>query len=227
MSQAFNPIPKEHYDISILENNIDEIRDEYLSNMEAYQTYMDNLKDSIVPAQGVHMNLNKEQPNKPMKTLRPKELFAKGWTSSWIAYNSEFYEPVKTYFPKTYEILNSFGNVFYAHFSELDPGAYINPHIGNEKSSIMRSQWCFISPKEKGCYIGASKDLDDNTDVEIFDYTENSSFWFDDSKWWHFVRNETQEKRVVLLIDYWTDITEKHNFDNYIYYNDVATGFKL
>lgn len=224
---VFNPIPKEHYDVSILEQNIEEIRNEYVSNIKAYQNYMDSLKNSITPSQACQMNLQSQSPDKPLKTIKPIGAFSSEWTSSWIAYNNEFYEPVKKYFPKTYEILNNFGNVFYAHFSELGPGAQIETHIGNEKSSIMRSQWCFISPKESGCYIGASKDLDDNTECEIFNYTENSSFWFDDSKWWHFVRNETQEKRVVLLIDYWTDIKEKQNFDNYIYYNNVFSGFNL
>lgn len=228
MLKAFQSLNKNDYDVSILEANRDAIANEYRNNIKAYQEHMDSLPDSISSFDAVRMNNHNITANKPIKTLRPYPAYAEKWTSSWIAYNSEFYEPVKEYFPITYEILNSFENIFYAHFSSIEPGGRIKPHIGEAKENISRSQWCFISPRNTDkCFISASETLDDNTEVDIFTYSENASFKFEDDKYWHWVENNTDEERVVLLMDYWQDMSKKYIVDDYLYYRDVSKGFSL
>tara|TARA_B110000967_G_scaffold115190_1_gene117871 strand:- start:5235 stop:5912 length:678 start_codon:yes stop_codon:yes gene_type:complete len=223
---VFNPIPKEHYDVSLLEQNREAIEKEYRENILEYQEHMDALADSITPTGAVMANMRYLSPVQPMKTIHPLPMYAEGWTSSWIAYNNEFYDPVEKFFPITHKILSGFGNVFYAHFSILEPRASINAHRGQSKGNILRSQWCFISPKKKGCAISASKYLDDST-FDSMDYEENTSFYFDDAEYWHWVENNTDEERVVLLIDYWTDPTEMKKFDNYVYFTDVNKDFNV
>lgn len=242
MSQIFNPIPIEYLDVSVLEDNIELIQKEYNDNYENYKNAMNLQEDSITMAEAFLMNSKGELPTNPLKSYRVTEEISPtgtpgydlstGYENTWIAYNNEFYPLAEKYFPNTCAALNIIGNVFFAAFASLQPGGKIAVHKGKKRGNMKRTQWCFISPtiNPTDCYIGASETLNYNCDAdEFFYYTENGSFQFEDTEYWHWVENNTDEERVVLMIDYWENKKDIKKFDNYIYYlteSDDEGGFK-
>ena len=240
MSQIFKPIPRGYFDVSVLEDNIENIKKEYNDNYEDYKNAMNLQEDSITMGEAFIKNRRGELPTNPLKSYKvtedtspsgtPGYDLSTGYENTWIAYNNEFYTLAEKYFPNTCTILNNIGNVFFAAFASMKPGGKIAVHKGKKRGKMKRSQWCFISPTSKDCYISASKTLNNNGDSDaIFYYTENCSFQFEDTKYWHWVENNTDEERVVLMIDYWENKKDIKKFDNYIYYltesNDEG-GFK-
>lgn len=227
MNKVFKPI--DGYDVSKLSDNIEAITKEYTENIVAFREYMDNHPDHLSAVEASLSNSSNAFPDVPVKTQRARHPYANGWTSNWLGYNTKLYDPVEKFFPVTYRILNDFGNVFYAQFGALKPRGHINGHWGEKKDFIQRSQWCFIAPSDsKNCYIAGTESLDDNAEVELFHYEKNSSFIFDDAKYYHWIENNTDEERVVLLIDYWTDMSKKKDYDYYLYYGkSVANAFDL
>jgi len=93
--------------------------------------------------------------------------------------------------PKTVALLSKIKSVKSIYFSILDPGKHIPPHNGPYKG-ILRYQLALSVPKTGNCEL-----LVDN---KSYHWKEGESIMFDDT-FVHEVKNETNEKRIALLLD--------------------------
>ena len=93
--------------------------------------------------------------------------------------------------PKTVKLLEPMKNVKGFYFSILAPGKHIPPHKGPYKG-IIRYQLALSVPKNGECKIL----VDGNPHY----WTEGKGVLFDDT-YTHEVLNNTQEKRIALLLD--------------------------
>ncbi len=93
--------------------------------------------------------------------------------------------------PKTCEILSSMKNVKSACFSILAPGKHIPAHTGPYKG-ILRYQLALSVPKKGECKL--------LVDHKPYFWEEGKSVLFDDT-YLHEVINNTNEKRIALLLD--------------------------
>ena len=93
--------------------------------------------------------------------------------------------------PKTTELIEKIPNLCQAFFSILDPGKSIPAHFAPTRSYI-RYHLCLKASKTNAPRIRV-KDT-------IYQWKEGESVMFDDS-WEHEVMNDSDEIRVVLLVD--------------------------
>lgn len=94
-------------------------------------------------------------------------------------------------YPNTMSILDKCKDVKLAMFSLLEPGAVITPHRGPFRGCI-RLHLTLIAPKNNGCEIivGGHK----------YQWKEGDIVAFDDT-YEHSVKNNTDERRIVLFLD--------------------------
>ena len=93
--------------------------------------------------------------------------------------------------PKTVALLSNMGSVKSIYFSVLDQGKHIPPHNGPYKG-ILRYQLALSVPKTGNCELFV--------DNKSYHWKEGESVMFDDT-FVHEVKNETNEKRIALLLD--------------------------
>jgi aspartyl/asparaginyl beta-hydroxylase (cupin superfamily) len=93
--------------------------------------------------------------------------------------------------PKTVDLFRSFKKVESISVSILDPGKHIPAHNGPYKG-ILRYQLALSVPKKGSCQIFV--------DNKPYSWTEGKSVLFDDT-YVHEVKNETNEKRIAVLLD--------------------------
>ena len=114
---------------------------------------------------------------------------------SWNLFNIKVYDmwhlKNKSLCPKTVKLLEPMKNVKGFYFSILDPGKHIPPHKGPYKG-VIRYQLALSVPKNGECKI--------LVDGNPYYWTEGKSVLFDDT-YTHEVLNNTQEKRIALLLD--------------------------
>jgi aspartyl/asparaginyl beta-hydroxylase (cupin superfamily) len=95
--------------------------------------------------------------------------------------------------PQTAAVLDSLPDLQDAFFSILAPGYHVPPHRGPTKA-ILRCHLGLRVPKEpEKCWI--------RVDDQICHWTEGKCLVFDDT-FEHEVRNDTDETRVVLFLDF-------------------------
>ena len=113
----------------------------------------------------------------------------------WSLFNLKIYgmwhEENRSLCPKTCEILGSMKNVKSAYFSILAPGKHIPAHTGPYKG-ILRYQLALSVPKVGECKLFV--------DHKPYFWKEGESVLFDDT-YLHEVINNTDEKRIALLLD--------------------------
>ncbi len=107
--------------------------------------------------------------------------------------------------PKTVRLLKNIKNVKSIYFSILDPGKYIPPHHG-PYMGILRYQLALSVPKEGNCEL--------IVDNKKYIWKEGKSVMFDDT-FTHEVKNQTNEKRIALLLD-----IKRTDFKGFFYYYD-------
>jgi len=114
---------------------------------------------------------------------------------SWNLFNIKVYDmwhlKNKSLCPKTVKLLEPMKNVKGFYFSILAPGKHIPPHKGPYKG-IIRYQLALSVPKNGECKI--------LVDGKPHYWTEGKSVLFDDT-YTHEVLNNSQEKRIALLLD--------------------------
>lgn len=94
--------------------------------------------------------------------------------------------------PETYKILKDFDNIVSALFSVMEPGTHIKPHRG-VFNGVMRYHLGIIVPRSDKVFI--------NIDKQKRFWKENKSFVFDDTLL-HEAVNQSNEKRVIMIIDF-------------------------
>jgi len=107
--------------------------------------------------------------------------------------------------PKTVKLLRNIQSVKSIYFSILGPGKHIPPHHG-PYMGILRYQLALSVPKKGNCEL--------IVDGKKYIWKEGESVMFDDT-FTHEVRNETNEKRIALLLD-----VKRTDFKGFFYYYD-------
>ncbi len=115
--------------------------------------------------------------------------------NKWKKVYLKWYGPAPKYayklYPKTMKILDKCPDVKLAMFSLLEPGTIITPHRGPFRGCI-RIHLTLVAPKEPGCTL--------TVDEKNYSWKEGDIVAFDDT-YLHSVRNDTDERRVVLFLD--------------------------
>ena len=104
-------------------------------------------------------------------------------------YNNNIKKNIKL-FPKTYKILKDIPNITTISFSILDPQKEIQPHKGPYRG-IMRYFLCLDIP-EGECYLLVNRNK--------YNFKNGDDILWDDT-YTHFVVNNTNGKRIILLCD--------------------------
>lgn len=113
--------------------------------------------------------------------------------------------------PRTTSIIKNMGGVKTAFFSKLDPHKHIPPHTGIYRG-ILRIHLGLIIPQDwQNCFFEVNN--------ERVYWREGQCFVFDDG-YIHQVYNNTNEERVVLIIDIVRPLPIMLNF-----LNKLAVGF--
>jgi aspartate beta-hydroxylase/beta-hydroxylase len=93
--------------------------------------------------------------------------------------------------PRTSALLDEIPGLFQAFFSILDPGKHVPAHCGPYRGYIRYHLALKVPEENKPCIRIRDK---------YHTWIEGESILFDDS-WDHEVRNDSQEIRVVLIVD--------------------------
>jgi beta-hydroxylase len=96
---------------------------------------------------------------------------------------------------KSEALLRKLDHIFSAYYSIFEPGAEIYPHVGqSEDEPVYRVHLPLVVPKDsENCWlkVGGQKRLWENDKLLIFDDTIE-----------HEARNYTEEKRIIVLMDF-------------------------
>lgn len=113
-----------------------------------------------------------------------------GWRSYFLVGYGNWRERACRRCPATTQLLKTVPNLHSAFFSVLEPGQHLRAHSGPTKALIT---WhlALSLPKRAGCQI--------TVDGVPHTWQEGRNFIFDDTRR-HEVRNDTEERRVVLLM---------------------------
>eukprot|EP00494_Astrolonche_serrata_P004880 UN04895 len=82
----------------------------------------------------------------------------------------------------------------YVYFSVMEPGTIVEPHRGVTNTKLRVHLGLETPVNKKGCYI--------SIEGEKYSWKDGECFIFDDS-FVHGVKNETNGRRVILLVDVW------------------------
>lgn len=127
--------------------------------------------------------------------VHPRDLFVPG--RAWRTYilkvwGHEITENIAAV-PDTYAAISRIPNVHTALISIMAGGTVLEPHRGSA-SGVIRFHYPLIVPREpEKCWI--------HIDGHRFHWREGVPLVFDDTRE-HWVKNETDETRVVLIIDF-------------------------
>ena len=113
------------------------------------------------------------------------------WKKVYLKWYGEPPKYAHKLYPQTMNILSKCKDVKLAMFSMLEPGAVITPHRGPFRGCI-RMHLTLVAPRQPGCEIT----VDGNTHR----WKEGEIVSFDDT-YEHSVKNNTNERRVVLFLD--------------------------
>lgn len=100
--------------------------------------------------------------------------------------------------PKLIKFLKSIPGVKLAILSKTTPGTILQDHRGwgNHSNNVLRCHFGFKVPKN--CFVNVGDNKDSNREIRY--HQQDKWLIFDDSKW-HFSGNNSNEERVVLILD--------------------------
>jgi hypothetical protein len=119
-------------------------------------------------------------------------------------YNSEtqkYFDLVKNNCPKVKEIHDTFPEIRQWFWNTLEPGGQIRPHYGQngilygKKPDHVRLQFCWDAGEKTTFFLEKSK----------IEYENDLCFAFDDGMSLHWVKNEGNKPRTVLIVDLWIE----------------------
>jgi aspartyl/asparaginyl beta-hydroxylase (cupin superfamily) len=103
--------------------------------------------------------------------------------------------PKSMFFPKTMRLINALptqAECTTAYFSILEPNSFIKPHFGIYKGVIRYHLGLIVPQDHKNVFISVNN--------QKLHYYAGEDILFDDM-FIHWVRNDTQEARVILFLD--------------------------
>ena len=146
--------------------------------------------------------------------VHPRDLFVPGraWRTFLLKIWGHEIKENTAAVPDTYEAICRIPGVHTALFSILHGGAEITPHRGSA-AGVIRFHYPLIVPKNpEDCWIEIGG--------HHFFWKEGEPLVFDDTRE-HWVKNQTKETRVVLIIDFNADMPFPVNLYTSLRYNII------
>ena len=113
------------------------------------------------------------------------------WTRLYLTWQNKTDPKGKQLCPKSSALIESMPNIKMAMFSVITPGAKIKPHTGPYRGCI-RLHMGLITPNSNECFI--------NIDGTNYSWRDGEVILLDDS-YLHYVENNTDKHRVILICD--------------------------
>ena len=113
------------------------------------------------------------------------------WTKLYIKWYSDIDPIARQKCPNSCKLIESLPDVKIAMFSVLAPGAYIKPHRGPYKGCV-RYHLGLATPNSDECYI--------SVDNIKYSWRDGEGIIIDDT-YTHWVRNNTNQPRIILFCD--------------------------
>ena len=117
--------------------------------------------------------------------------FKRGWKRFYLKWYDQPLPSAQALCPRTVELLKSIPAVKGAMFALLDPRSHLNPHRDPFAGS-MRYHLGLVTPNSDACFI--------SVDGERYFWKDGEAVLFDET-YIHFVENNTDETRIILLCD--------------------------
>ncbi len=117
--------------------------------------------------------------------------FKRGWKRFYLKWYDQPLPSAQALCPKTVELLKGIPAVKGAMFALLDPRSHLNPHRDPFAGS-MRYHLGLVTPNSDACFI--------SVDGERYFWKDGEAVLFDET-YIHFVENNTDETRIILLCD--------------------------
>ena len=117
--------------------------------------------------------------------------FKRGWKRFYVKWYDQALPSAQALCPKTVELLKSIPTVKGAMFALLDPRSHLNPHRDPFAGS-MRYHLGLVTANSDACFI--------SVDGERYFWKDGEAVLFDET-YIHFVENNTDETRIILLCD--------------------------
>jgi beta-hydroxylase len=117
--------------------------------------------------------------------------FKRGWKRFYLKWYDRPLPSAEALCPRTVELLKGIPTVKGAMFALLDPRSHLNPHRDPFAGSL-RYHLGLVTPNSDACFI--------SVDGERYHWKDGEAVLFDET-YIHFVENNTDETRVILLCD--------------------------
>ena len=117
--------------------------------------------------------------------------FKRGWKRFYLKWYDQALLSAQALCPKTVELLAQIPSVKGAMFALLDPRSHLNPHRDPFAGS-MRYHLGLVTANSDACFI--------SVDGERYFWKDGEAVLFDET-YIHFVENNTDETRIILLCD--------------------------
>ena len=114
-----------------------------------------------------------------------------GWRKFYLKWYGYTHTSAQNLCPKTTEILAGIKSVNGAMFSILPPGSQLTRHLDPVACSL-RYHLGLMTPNSDNCFI--------SVDEQTYSWRDGEALLFDET-YIHFVRNDTDEYRLILMCD--------------------------
>lgn len=134
--------------------------------------------------------------------------WTKSWTGKWWSFPLVIYDHItpqaQRLCPFTSRLFSRFPGVIMAGFSLFEPGAFVDPHVDTE-TGIRKHRMAIhlgLDCPDDGCYlIQGSKQWKE----------ENGKLWWFDATVEHYAVNTSSQRRIILYMDAYIDMTKANN----------------
>ena len=128
-----------------------------------------------------------------LKQLSENESGHDTWRAIWLMACNEQSPRTISHFPKTFEAISKIPGVTSGFFSILSPGKHIPPHRGPYGGVIKCHLPIILPTKNEKCWL--------RVEDQVMNWHMGQATVFDDS-YDHEVHNDTEDVRVVLLVEF-------------------------
>lgn len=156
--------------------------------------YIDYINSNNIPATS---KLSQEQ-----SRIEDKE----NWKMLVVKIGNYYNNKIINHFPKTIKIIKKYKNIIYVSFSIMESKTHILPHRGLYNGIIRYHLGIFV-PKHDDVYLKVND--------KIIKWKDKESFIFDDTSI-HEAVNNSDEKRVIMMIDFYRPLPFIFNILNKI-----------
>jgi beta-hydroxylase len=136
-----------------------------------------------------------------------RTFFKYGWSKFYINWYGNTHESAKMLCPNTVKILEQIPSVNGAMFSLLPPGSQLTRHADPLACSI-RYHLGLSTPNSENCFI--------NVDGQSYAWKDGEAFLFDET-YLHFVKNNSDQYRLILMCDIERPMSVIGHFVNLFY----------